>query len=155
MLLEERASHQSDRCQGDTSRAQSRRKSGNEIAADSGEGSAGAGIPVHQSVSSDERGASAGMLRGFAQGCGLGQGSDAQRFRTELEERLGLFGLEVAGEKTKVLEFGPFAASKARARGEKPQTFDFLGLTHYCSRTRNGQRFRMKRLASRKNIDGT
>lgn len=78
------------------------------------------------------------------------QGSDAQRFRRELEQRLGLFGLEVAAEKTKVLEFGPFAASKAKARGEKPQTFDFLGLTHYCSRTRNGRRFRMKRLTSRK-----
>ena len=73
------------------------------------------------------------------------QGNDAQRFRGELEQRLGLFGLEVAAEKTKVLEFGPFAASKAKARGEKPQTFDFLGLTHYCSRTRNGRRFRMKR----------
>ena len=78
------------------------------------------------------------------------QGNDAQRFRGELEQRLGLFGLEVAEEKTKVLEFGPFAASKAKARGEKPQTFDFLGLTHYCSRTRNGRRFRMKRLTSRK-----
>ncbi|MDX9840293.1 MAG: group II intron reverse transcriptase/maturase [Desulfobulbus sp.] len=78
------------------------------------------------------------------------QGNDAQRFRGELEQRLGLFGLEVAAEKTKVLEFGPFAASKAKARGEKPQTFDFLGLTHYCSRTRNGRRFRMKRLTSRK-----
>ena len=78
------------------------------------------------------------------------QGNDAQRFRGELEQRLGLFGLEVAAEKTKVLEFGPFAASKAKARGEKPQTFDFLGLTHYCSRTRNGRQFRMKRLTSRK-----
>jgi group II intron reverse transcriptase/maturase len=78
------------------------------------------------------------------------QGNDAQRFRGELEQRLGLFGLEVAAEKTKVLEFGPFAASKAKVRGEKPQTFDFLGLTHYCSRTRNGRRFRMKRLTSRK-----
>ena len=78
------------------------------------------------------------------------QGNDAQRFRGELEQRLGLFGLEVAAEKTKVLEFGPFAASKAKARGEKPQTFDFLGLTHYCSRTRNGRLFRMKRLTSRK-----
>lgn len=76
--------------------------------------------------------------------------SDARRFRADLEERLGRFGLEVAAEKTKVLEFGPLAESKARRRGEKAQTFDFLGLTHYCSRTRNGRRFRMKRLTSRK-----
>jgi len=76
--------------------------------------------------------------------------SDARRFRADLEERLGKFGLEVAAEKTKVMEFGPLAELKARTRGEKPQTFDFLGLTHFCSRTRNGRRFRMKRLTSRK-----
>jgi len=76
--------------------------------------------------------------------------SDAKRFRTELDGRLGKFGLEVAAEKTKVLEVGPLALPKAKARGEKPQTFDFLGLTHFCSRTRDGRRFRMKRITSRK-----
>ena len=76
--------------------------------------------------------------------------SDAKRFRTELEGRLAKFGLEVAAEKTKVMEFGPLAMQKAAAREEKPQTFDFLGLTHYCSRTRDGKRFRMKRITSRK-----
>jgi group II intron reverse transcriptase/maturase len=76
--------------------------------------------------------------------------SDATRFRSELDGRLGKFGLEVAPEKTKILEFGPFAVSKAKARGEDPETFDFLGLTHFCSRTRNGRRFRMKRVTARK-----
>ena len=76
--------------------------------------------------------------------------SDAEQFRMELDGRLGKFGLEVAAEKTKILEFGPLAALKAKARGEKPQTFDFLGLTHFCSRTRDGRRFRMKRKTSRK-----
>jgi group II intron reverse transcriptase/maturase len=76
--------------------------------------------------------------------------TDARRFREELDGRLGKFGLEVAAEKTKILEFGPLAALKAKARGAKPQSFDFLGLTHYCSRTRNGLRFRMKRTTSRK-----
>ena len=75
---------------------------------------------------------------------------DAERFRTELDGRLGEFGLEVSPEKTRILEFGPLAVLKARARGEKPETFDFLGLTHFCSRTRNGARFRMKRKTSRK-----
>jgi len=42
-------------------------------------------------------------------------------------------------------EFEPYAQHKARARGEKAETFDFLGLTHYCARSRNGKRFRMKR----------
>jgi RNA-directed DNA polymerase len=76
--------------------------------------------------------------------------SDAMRFRAELEERLGKFGLEVAPEKTKVIEFGPLAEMKAAVRDEKPQTFDFLGLTHYCGRDRYGKRFRMKRITSRK-----
>ena len=53
--------------------------------------------------------------------------SDAKRFRAELDGRLGKFGLEVAAEKTKILEFGPLAELKAKARGEKPQTFDFSG----------------------------
>jgi group II intron reverse transcriptase/maturase len=76
--------------------------------------------------------------------------NDATRFRSELDGRLGKFGLEVAPEKTKILEFGPQAVSMAKARGEKPESFDFLGLTHFCSRTRSGKRFRMKRVTARK-----
>jgi len=76
--------------------------------------------------------------------------SDAKRFRQELDGRLARFGLEVAPEKTKVLEFGPLALPRAKRRGEKPETFDFLGLTHYCGRTRGGRRFRMKRITARK-----
>jgi RNA-directed DNA polymerase len=76
--------------------------------------------------------------------------SDAVRFRTELDGRLGKFGLQVAPEKTKVLEFGPGAEFGARKRGEKPESFDFLGLTHFCSRSRDGRRFRMKRVTARK-----
>ena len=72
-------------------------------------------------------------------------GSDAKRFRKEMEERLNTFGLEIAPEKTKILEFGPRAQFDAKLRGEKAETFDFLGFTHYCSRSRNGRRFRMKR----------
>jgi len=52
----------------------------------------------------------------------------------------------LALEKTKVLEFGPLARIHAEHKGEKAETFDFLGFTHYCSRARNGRlRFRMKR----------
>jgi RNA-directed DNA polymerase len=71
--------------------------------------------------------------------------ADAKRFRIELEERLNKFGLEVAPEKTKCMEFGPFARQRASARREKPATFDFLGFTHYCGRTKDRKRFRMKR----------
>jgi len=72
-------------------------------------------------------------------------GAEAKRFRLEMEERLKQFGLELAPEKTRSVEFGAFAVKRAQARGEKAATFDFLGFTHYCSRTRDGKRFRMKR----------
>jgi group II intron reverse transcriptase/maturase len=75
---------------------------------------------------------------------------DAVKFRTELEARLGRFGLEVEPTKTKVLAFGRRAEQQARVQGGKPETFDFLGFTHYCSRSRDGKRFRMKRVTSRK-----
>ena len=67
-------------------------------------------------------------------------------FRSQdMEARLKKFHLEVAPEKTKLFEFGIFAQSKAKSRNERTATFDFLGLTHYCSRSRDGKRFRMKR----------
>ncbi len=75
---------------------------------------------------------------------------EAEKFRTELEGRLGRFGLEVEPAKTKVLAFGRHAEREAKGQGGKPETFDFLGFTHYCSRSRNGKRFRMKRVTSRK-----
>ena len=75
---------------------------------------------------------------------------DAICFRHELDERLAKFGLEISPEKTKIIEFGPFAEQNSKGRGCKPETFDFLGFTHYCSRTKDGRRFRMKRITSRK-----
>ena len=75
---------------------------------------------------------------------------DAIRFRRELDERLFRFGLEISPEKTKTIEFGSFAEAKAKKRGGKAATFDFLGFTHYCSRSRNGRHFRMKRVTSHK-----
>ena len=71
--------------------------------------------------------------------------ADAERFRTELSERLAKFGLELKAEKTRLIEFGRFAASNRAARGlGKPETFDFLGFTHACSKTRDG-RYKLKR----------
>ncbi len=75
---------------------------------------------------------------------------DAIRFRQELDLRLSKFSLEISPEKTKTIEFGPCAQSKAKRRGGKTETFDFLGFTHYCSRSRNGRKFRMKRITSSK-----
>jgi len=76
--------------------------------------------------------------------------AEANRFRQELTERLAAFGLEVEPSKTRVLAFGPGQARRTRARGERPETFDFLGFTHYCAPTRDGKRFRVKRTTSRR-----
>jgi group II intron reverse transcriptase/maturase len=76
--------------------------------------------------------------------------ADAERFQVELGKRLGKFGLEVEPTKTRVMEFGRFAAQNAKRRGGKAETFDFLGFTHYCGARRNGKGFRMKRVTARK-----
>ena len=66
--------------------------------------------------------------------------ADAERFQADLAVRLAKFNLELHPEKTRLLEFGRFAAAARRLRGEgKPETFDFLGLTHSCSRDRRGR----------------
>lgn len=76
--------------------------------------------------------------------------SDAERFRTELQERLGKFNLELHAEKTRLIEFGRYAAERRRRRGQgKPATFDFLGFTHICGRDRRG-RFIVLRQTMRK-----
>ena len=75
---------------------------------------------------------------------------DAVKFRRELGNRLGKFGLEVEPTKTRVVKFGRFAVQNAKAKGERPGTFDFLGLTHYCGTRRDGKGFRMKRKTARK-----
>ena len=64
---------------------------------------------------------------------------DAERFHADLRRRLAKFNLELAAEKTRLIEFGRFAA-RDRERGGlgKPETFRFLGFTHICGKTRNG-----------------
>ena len=74
---------------------------------------------------------------------------DAERFRAELAVRLAQFHLELEPSKTRLLEFGRFAKDSARGRGQRPETFDFLGFTHYCGHTRHGH-FKVKRKTSGK-----
>ena len=65
--------------------------------------------------------------------------SDADLFLAQLRIRMAEFALELHPEKTRLTEFGRRAASDRAARGDgKPETFDFLGFTHICSRTRQG-----------------
>ena len=72
--------------------------------------------------------------------------SDARLFKIELHRRLAKFGLELHEEKTRLIEFGRFAAANREKRGEgKPETFDFLGFTHYCAKRRSDGGFTVRR----------
>ena len=65
--------------------------------------------------------------------------TDAERFLRAFRERLAKFGLELNADKTRLIEFGRFAARDRKQRGEgKPETFTFLGFTHFCGRLTNG-----------------
>ena len=71
--------------------------------------------------------------------------SDARQFLADLRERFAKFGLELHPDKTRLIEFGRHAAPNRKARGDgKPETFDFLGFTHICGKSKNG-RFWLKR----------
>jgi RNA-directed DNA polymerase len=77
---------------------------------------------------------------------------EAERCPQELRERLGKFGLELHPEKTRLIEFGRFAAEKRSEAGlGKPETFSFLGFTHYCGKTRKGA-FTIKRQSMAKRM---
>jgi RNA-directed DNA polymerase len=66
--------------------------------------------------------------------------AEAEQFLVELKERLLKFGLELHSEKTRLIEFGRLAAEEREKRGEgRPETFDFLGFTHLCGKTRGGR----------------
>ena len=76
---------------------------------------------------------------------------DAQDYLRGLKERLERGGLTLAEEKTRCIEFGRNARTCARARGEKPEEFTFLGFTHDCGKTKRGF-FKVKRRTGRKKL---
>ena len=79
--------------------------------------------------------------------------ADAERFRAELAERFRKFQLELHPDKTRLLEFGPFAVRDRKRRGEgKPETFDFLGFTHICGKKRSNGYFTVLRQTIRKRL---
>src|SRR5213594_33492 len=64
---------------------------------------------------------------------------EAEQFLTELRERFAKFGLTLHPDKTRLIEFGRFAVANRRGRGDgRPETFNFLGFTHSCGKTRKG-----------------
>jgi group II intron reverse transcriptase/maturase len=67
---------------------------------------------------------------------------EAEQFLEQLQERLAKFGLELHPDKTRLIEFGRYAAERREKRGEgKPETFNFLGFTHMCGRSRKNGHF--------------
>jgi hypothetical protein len=83
---------------------------------------------------------------------GFQEKSEAERFWAELAERMQKFKLELHPEKTRLLEFGRWAADSRRKRGEnKPETFNFLGFTHICGTNKKGS-FQILRQTNRKRM---
>lgn len=79
--------------------------------------------------------------------------SDAECFQRELACRFGKFHLELHPEKTRLIEFGPFAADNRRRRNQgKPDTFDFLGFTHICAKKRSSRMFTVLRQTIRRRL---
>src|ERR671922_2450051 len=79
-------------------------------------------------------------------------GTTPSGFWAELRDRLARFGLELNAEKTRLIEFGRFAARDRERRGlGRPETFRFLGFTHICAKTKNG-RFKVKRITDSKRL---
>src|SRR5246500_1163602 len=83
---------------------------------------------------------------------GFQWGTDADRFRQCMGERLRKFGLDLHPDKTRRIEFGRYAESNRKRRGEgKPETFDFLGFTHISGKNGNGS-FAVRRMTVRKRM---
>ena len=83
---------------------------------------------------------------------GFREETDAQRCLGALKERFAKFGLELHPEKTRLIEFGRYAAERRSQRGDgPPETFDFLGFTHICGTTRKGN-FTIKRISAIKKV---
>src|SRR2546430_2440176 len=79
--------------------------------------------------------------------------ADAERFLQEWRGRLQKFGLELHPDKTRLIEFGRFAATNRKERGKgKPETFNFLGFTHICGQTRKNGKFLVMRKTIRKRL---
>jgi hypothetical protein len=66
-------------------------------------------------------------------------GNEAKAFGEMLKERLAKFGLRISESKSRIIEFGRYVWEKAQRQNKEVATFDFLGFTHYCDKTRRGK----------------
>ena len=84
---------------------------------------------------------------------GFQQRADAVRFLEAFKERLAKFGLELHPDKTRLIEFGRYAARERKRRGEgKPETFNFLGFTHFCGQRHKTETFTVWRITAKKRM---
>ncbi len=84
---------------------------------------------------------------------GFQQRADAERFLEDFRERLAKFGLQLHPEKTRLIEFGRYAARDRKQRGvAKPETFNFLGFTHYCGQRHKTGTYTVKRITAKKRM---
>ncbi|MGB6867657.1 MAG: group II intron reverse transcriptase/maturase [Candidatus Aminicenantaceae bacterium] len=81
----------------------------------------------------------------------LQKAEEAEAFGEAIRERLGKFGLAVSEEKSRIISFGRYPYHASRKHGKKLPTFDFLGFTHYCTRTRRGY-FRLGRKTAKEKL---
>lgn len=86
---------------------------------------------------------------------GFERKTDAERFLADMRERFARFGLSLHPDKTRLIEFGKTATTNRERRKEgKPETFDFLGFTHICGKTKDRKRFLLLRKTSVKRVHG-
>jgi len=79
--------------------------------------------------------------------------ADAERFLSEFRDRLVRFGLELHPDKTRLIEFGRFAVRNRKQRGAgKPETFTFLGFTHFCGNLTSSGAFNVWRITAKKRM---
>jgi len=84
---------------------------------------------------------------------GFERRKEAEAFLEQLGERMRKFGLELHSEKTRLIEFGRYAEEHRERSGKgKPETFDFLGFTHICGKTRTDGRFTVRRQTVKKRL---
>jgi len=76
---------------------------------------------------------------------------EANQILSSLHNRLSKFGLTLSSEKTRIIEYGPYAKVNAKRRGKRPESFSFLGITHFCDKTRKG-RFKVGRRTENKKL---
>jgi RNA-directed DNA polymerase len=80
---------------------------------------------------------------------GVQDRDEAEQILVALKKRVHKFGLELALDKIRIIEFRRYAVERTQKRGQKAETFTLLGFTHYCGKTRKGK-FKVGRTIDRK-----